>query len=340
MIVRTGDVGDPESLARDGFKGERFDAVVVALDDDGDGLVDCADGDCVVDDACAVSGCPDLSLGSFLGDPLVSGTTVGAGADVSSSCAGDLANDVTYIWQAPSNGRYLARVASGDYLPVISVRSGSCTGTELDCSANSATVEVTFEAQAGQLYVLVVDGVSPEICFNGLDDDQNGLFDCDDAACSFLPDCQIAVEICGDGFDNDFNGLADCQDPFCQGVPECFGVEVCFNGEDDDADGAIDCEDEECQNTPFCGPVRESCFNGFDDDGNGLTDCDDPFCVQTGQCEGRPEDCFNGFDDDANGLVDCEDPFCIETGQCEGRPEDCFNGFDDDAKTFLLPLAK
>ena len=31
MIVRTGDVGDPESLARDGFKGERFDAVISCM---------------------------------------------------------------------------------------------------------------------------------------------------------------------------------------------------------------------------------------------------------------------------------------------------------------------
>jgi hypothetical protein len=55
------------------------------------------------------------------------------------------------------------------------------------------------------------------------------------------------AELCGDGIDNDGDGLIDCEDPDCDSDPFCAPrPEQCNNGQDDDGDGLIDCEDPDC----------------------------------------------------------------------------------------------
>jgi subtilisin-like proprotein convertase family protein len=55
----------------------------------------------------------------------------------------------------------------------------------------------------------------PVACENRVDDDGDGLIDCQEAACSSSPSCPAAERACGDGVDNDGNGTADCADPAC-----------------------------------------------------------------------------------------------------------------------------
>ena len=55
----------------------------------------------------------------------------------------------------------------------------------------------------------------PEICHDGIDNDGDGLTDCQDTLdCSSAPNCSPPPdpEICNDGIDNDGDGLTDCQD--------------------------------------------------------------------------------------------------------------------------------
>lgn len=67
-------------------------------------------------------------------------------------------------------------------------------------------VETGTDADAG-----VIDVVPPqEICGNGIDDDGNGLTDCQDPSCVSYISCQ--PEIC-DGVDNNGNGLIDENSP-------------------------------------------------------------------------------------------------------------------------------
>jgi len=54
----------------------------------------------------------------------------------------------------------------------------------------------------------------PEICDNTLDDDGDGLVDCED------PDCEC-IEICDNGIDDDQDGLPDCEDPDCACTDAC-----------------------------------------------------------------------------------------------------------------------
>ncbi len=66
----------------------------------------------------------------------------------------------------------------------------------------------------------------PEVCDNGIDDDQNGQCDCLDTACQSNPICTFALleSQCGDGLDNDHDCLVDCADPDCAMSPACAGL--------------------------------------------------------------------------------------------------------------------
>jgi len=55
----------------------------------------------------------------------------------------------------------------------------------------------------------------PVACENGIDDDGDGLTDCQEPACSASPSCPRTEHACGDQLDNDGNGTADCADPAC-----------------------------------------------------------------------------------------------------------------------------
>ena len=73
------------------------------------------------------------------------------------------------------------------------------------------------------------------------------------------PECQqfiicaeFSVAACQDGIDNDQDGLVDCEDGDCQEILSevCTKAEdsdaLCNDGIDNDGDGLIDCLDDEC----------------------------------------------------------------------------------------------
>ncbi|MGM0596472.1 MAG: hypothetical protein ACQES9_05470 [Myxococcota bacterium] len=163
--------------------------------------------------------------------------------------------------------------------------------------------------------------VISEICDNQIDDDDDGLTDCDDPDCSDHEAC--LTEICDNGIDDDNDGHLDCDDQDCFDSEHCQIAEICDNGIDDDNDGLTDCDDPECEDALNCLP--EICDNQTDDDGDGLTDCDDPDCANHQAC--LVEICDNNSDDDNDGLIDCDDPDCEEAVNC--LPEICDNQTDD-----------
>ncbi len=169
-----------------------------------------------------------------------------------------------------------------------------------------------------------------EVCDNGLDDNRDKLIDCADPQCAPAFGCVARGEDCANGLDDDGDGLIDCHDPACAETATCkIGGEGCANGTDDDGDGFIDCDDPACQEVFICLARLEVCDSGQDDDGDSLTDCDDPDCANTATCKAGGEDCSNGADDDGDGLVDCADADCAFTRQCLVLAEDCANGVDD-----------
>ncbi len=193
-------------------------------------------------------------------------------------------------------------------------------------------------------------------CVNNVDDDGDGLVDCDDADCDTEPTCLIPeTEIdCTNNFDDDVDGLLDCDDPDCLTHPSCSGPANetdCANSVDDDGDGAIDCDDPDCLNAVNCQPPGvEDCTNGADDDGDGAIDCADTDCTFEPSCDAGDGDCCsaNGTpgcsDESGEDCVCASDAYCCNNlwdsicvdlyltgcgGSCTGV-EDCSNGLDDD----------
>jgi len=113
-----------------------------------------------------------------------------------------------------------------------------------------------------------------EVCDNAVDDDGNGLVDCDDPTCEddagclgAVPGCEPRQEYCEDEIDNNGDGHTDCADLCCDAFcwerdcPMCeYGVPFmpldtdgdCGDGLDMDCDGLTDCCDPDCDDDPLC----------------------------------------------------------------------------------------
>jgi len=57
-------------------------------------------------------------------------------------------------------------------------------------------------------------------------------------------------ELCFNGIDDNNDGFTDCADPLCESEPGC--LEDCSNGLDDNANGLTDCEDDACASEQYC----------------------------------------------------------------------------------------
>jgi len=179
------------------------------------------------------------------------------------------------------------------------------------------------------------------ICLDGIDDDCDGFIDCADPDCFGRPGCGVFPdggggpdvgvctfpENCHNGIDDDCNGLTDCMDFFCvmtdpscrTCVPTSMFERNCFDGIDDDCDGLIDCADRDCR-------MRRACIDagppdgGFQPDAIVLHDAGGPVTNEIGVAM-----CTNGIDDDRDGRADCADPDCRPFGPTA----ECCNGIDD-----------
>jgi len=62
----------------------------------------------------------------------------------------------------------------------------------------------------------------------------------------------VLEETCNSGIDEDGDGLTDCEDPDCVEHPDCNVEEICYSGIDEDENGLTDCEDPACTDEWFC----------------------------------------------------------------------------------------
>lgn len=180
-------------------------------------------------------------------------------------------------------------------------------------------------------------GFADDNC-NGIDDDCDGQID-EDAVCN------REEANCFDGRDDDSDGLFDCEDPDCAGSKDgscdtlqpgicSFGTWTCQNGAnvcmadnqpqvevcdylDNDCDGNIDegfdadndgysicngdCNDNDTDINPSACDIK---YDGIDQD------CDGVDRTRGKWCKGvaiDPEICDDGADNDRDGKIDCED---------------------------------
>ena len=92
---------------------------------------------------------------------------------------------------------------------------------------------------------------------------------------------------CTGGVDEDGDGLTDCDDPDCDSSGVCPEA-ICDDAVDNDVDGSTDCDDPDCHSSGMCEVSSFNCDDAVDNDGDGLTDCDDPNCSAASNCQVGP----------------------------------------------------
>ncbi len=201
------DCGDPQCVGHAYCLGYVELACDNGADDDGDGDVDCEDADCNQDPACH----PEVEL--------VCNDGLDNDGDGLTDCQDDDCAQAGTCQEICDDG--LDNDGDGD----VDCQDVDCTGAL---------------------------GCVPERCDNGVDDDADGDVDCEDIDCRFAPPCNL-VELCNNGADDDGDGLTDCNDPDCQTSPWCTELD-CVDGLDNDANGLTDCDDPACAGQLGCTP--------------------------------------------------------------------------------------
>lgn len=127
--------------------------------------------------------------------------------------------DVSFRWTAPWAGRFTFSTEGSAIDTVLTLRQGACGGRALACSddaAGGAHSELTADLDECETITVVVDGAGVDdvgdftlrvtgyetLCGNGVDDDLDGLTDCDDDDC-FTPECAEP----GDDWPEDWTAL-------------------------------------------------------------------------------------------------------------------------------------
>ena len=133
------------------------------LDDDADGLTDCADSDCSFDASCASLTCPNYDLGTMTGTSLMNGDLSGAMVDqFEASCLGSTSatgEDYIIAWEASESG--CATFETSGSMNAVLALFDSCPdngGSEIACqdgSGNNAILD--FDVTAGAVYYLGLD---------------------------------------------------------------------------------------------------------------------------------------------------------------------------------------
>jgi hypothetical protein len=314
------------------------------VDDDGDGLIDCADRlDCAAAPNCMVC-MPTARV-----ENIARGTCSNM---IDEDCDGDI---------DCADADCTGNVECGPCVPTGQERGAAACrdGLDNDCDGRTDCADLDCSGIAG----CPCTATGPEnnlfACSDGLDNDCNGQTDCVDAQCAALPACVMCVPspennniACGDGRDNDCDMRTDCADPDCAGQLVCCrpsGPEntaaACSDRLDNDCDGRVDCADPECiGQVNCCVPAREVCNDGRDNDCDNRIDCADSDCMADPACvvcvptgpETGDVACSDGRDNDCDMRLDCADNDCAGAFVCcvasgaENTDATCMDGRDND----------
>jgi len=324
------DCAEPQEICDNGF------------DDNLNGLTDCEDPQCdnfvYGPTTCGVGACSasgqDVCQTPDIVDTCQPGTPGGEGPFSDATCEDGIDNDCDGLADAADpdceappevcdngvddNGNGLVDCADPQCDGFV---DGACaTGLPGICAAGTFVCEGGGQVCSQNQPAGTEGPFGDQTCFDGLDNDCDGLADDND------PDCDPVPEICDDGVDNSGNGLVDCEDPACDGFVggacDTGNLGICAIGTTACRELQQFCDQNEPAGTegPFDSPA---CTDGLDNDCDGLADADDP------DCDVPVEICDNGTDDNANGLIDCEDPQCdgVSFGACDtGNPGVCSAG--------------
>ncbi len=298
-------------------------------DDDLDGLTDCDDSDCSILSVCGgpLAGvCRLGAQGISLPTDSVSGAL--ATSDPTNGPRGSAYYFDSYVVAAGVGQSVTFELVDGSFDTYLFLLDADCAVLASNDDGGSGLLSlISYTFNEAGTYVIVVTSfgsmstgtytldVTPSAptmetsCTDGVDNDADGVVDCQDSDCSNNSACP---EVCDDGLDNDYDGYADCRDSECADHPSC--AEICDDDLDNDYDGYTDCQDSDCADDLNC---VEICVDGLDNDYDGYTDCQDSDCVEDPSCV---EICDDGIDNDDDGYVDCSDTDCAIDPDCVSGP--------------------
>ena len=203
-----------------------------------------------------------------------------------------------------------------------------------DCNNDGAIDEIDRDILLAVWQGTIGIGGQDICCGDVDEDGNIGMFDVLAVSnfISYQPGCFIRgyscsqKEHCSDGIDNDCDGLIDCDDSDCAGDPACMEY-ICLGDDqrvgDCNNDGAIDEIDRDILLAVWQGTIgiggQDICCGDVDEDGNiGMFDVlavsnfisYQPGCFIRGYSCSQKEHCFDGIDNDCDGLIDGQDPDC------------------------------
>jgi hypothetical protein len=210
------DCADPECIGSPACKPTMGPEICNdGIDDNGDGLVDCADPQCVSFPACLTVACQvDVDFGTLAahGSDVIRtiDTTTAMLAYATCAPAGGLGKVGTFVLASAADVRLnFTQDPTGAHVVAL-FRAGAnqaCDQNPVECvNAGAMSAQHTFAGLAAGTYWLIVasypgtesqttvelstgSAQTTEICDNGIDDDGNGLIDCQDLACQSAPNC-------------------------------------------------------------------------------------------------------------------------------------------------------
>ena len=164
-VFAVGDVGEIVQVPRSCLPDERFCGD--AQDNDCDGLYDCADSDCAADSVCVAGGlCPGAI--EITCSDIVAGTTSGGERNIDQyACSDWYAHGREAYYRLDSAGEGTVTAALTGIVKDLELyvlregAGGGCQPRNGGCVAGSFTQadeQVTFDAVAGEVYYIVVDG--------------------------------------------------------------------------------------------------------------------------------------------------------------------------------------
>ena len=179
-------------------------------------------------------------------------------------------------WTAPSDGCATIDTENSSIDTILAVFD-DCPlngGSEIACDDDGGEGSLNFSSK---FQLDVIAGTEYYIGVDSLPSARNSVFDLSIEMSPYA--CGTVYEDCNDAIDNDLDGLIDCEDSDCSS--ECAETD-CTDGIDNDSDSYIDCDDIECSDSLDC--IESICDDGLDDDGDGQIDCDDSDCENNESC--------------------------------------------------------
>jgi hypothetical protein len=187
------------------------------IDDDGNGLTDCADAACLTSPFCVGSECvPDINLGALVVGAAPRQVSTNLSTDPSRyrpTCSGTVPGGdeaIEFTLAEPAGVEVDYQEAGSSVLSIFQMPTQglACDSDQLTCTLETDSAnEVAFTGFGAGNYLLIVKAASAT---------QAGRIDLQISAFGTRQ-----TEICNNGIDDDGNGLIDCADPACFGVGLC-----------------------------------------------------------------------------------------------------------------------